>query len=198
MTRPQTLSALHAGWCNLLDAAHAAGLASELSYAALARALGHAAMRAPDPTRFAAILTERYAGGSDPGETLARRRADGLVVVWAGEPMTATRFVARLIGAAPVLAGVTVEQRPFPALRRGPRMSRIAPAGGWVELADVVDAANALLDGRGPARFVPLVDDGAFEAYVLADVARASGLDEMGLMEPAWVDAFRAPLPRAA
>jgi hypothetical protein len=188
---------LHAGWCNFLDAAQAAGLLRELSYGALWRRLGVDAMRAPDPGRFAEVL-HGFFEHRDPVRALARRRAAGYAVARAGEPLNATRWLARLIAAAPVLSGVRLERRPFDALRRGPRLVRLGASGGWVELADVVDAANVLLEGRTEERLVPLRAAAGREAYVRLDRARAAWLDEAGLLEADWVDAFADELPRAA
>lgn len=190
---------LHAGWCNYLDAAHDAGLVEGFSYAQLWRALGADAARPPDPDSFVEVMHAWYDAGGDPEMSLGRRRGDGYAAVRLGEPMNAMAWLARLVGAAPVLAGVTGDRRPFPALRRDARLERLDVEGGWVQLVDVVDAANALLASRSDERFVPLLVSFEREAYLRLDWARAALLDQHQLLEMEWERSFDdAPFARAA
>jgi len=192
-------SGLHAGWCNYLDAAHDAGLVEGFGYGQLWRALGPDAVRIPDPDSFAEVLHAWYDAGRDEALSAERRRRDGYAAVRLGEPMNAMGWLARLVGAAPVLAGVSVDRRPFPALRGDPGMERLRVDGGWVELADVVDAANALLATRSDERFVPLPVSFEREAYLRLDWARAALLDRHQLLEVDWERCFDdVPLARAA
>lgn len=184
---------LHAGWCNLLDDVRAAGLAKEFSYAELIDHLGHGTARPPLPGRFVSALHRFYDAKGDRPAALRRRRADSYAAVRLGEAMNATRWLARLIAAAPALAGITVIREPYPALLGPGTLSPLPTNEGWVELADVVDAVNVLLRERGDDRFVPLRASPDREAYVLADWTRAALLDDAGVLELDWIDAFEIP-----
>ena len=101
--------------------------------------------------------------------------------------------------AAPGPASPPQVQDGPPALRGDPGMERLRVDGGWVELADVVDAANALLATRSDERFVPLPVSFEREAYLRLDWARAALLDRHQLLEVDWERCFDdVPLARAA
>ncbi len=190
---------LHASWCNLLDACHAATIATELSYTELSRRLGPQAMRTADVGSFVEVLARHYQGGGDAELALRRRAADGYAAVGFGEPMNAMRWLARLVSAAPALRGVTVQRRPVLSLRAGETRTRLHDDSGWVELADVVDAANALLRSRSEERFVPILSTRWSEAYARVSLGGAWALDAVGLLEPDWPSAFeRIRVRRAA
>lgn len=180
---------LHRSWCDLLASAQMAGLAPEMTYEDLRDRLGPDGIRPADPGSFGEIVNAYYRAGGDSSEVVRRRR-DGYAAVYLGEPMNAMRWLARLIGSAPVLSGVTVERRPFASLRRGGRLERFVAEHGWAALADVVDAANSLLSSRTDERFVPLRATPYCEAYARLDLHHAEILAEVGLLEPDWEIAF--------
>lgn len=190
MTTPLFSRALHASWCNLLNACHNAGIARELSYVDLSRRLGPQGLCAAHPERFMELLGAYYRSEGDPSAAPHRRSEDGFASVRFGEPMNAMRWLARLVAAAPTLTGLSVQRAPQLTLRSASAFERLYDDEGWVELADVVDAANALLAMRSQERFVPLIATRWTEAYLRVSWPRAAFLDEAGLLEPDWMISF--------
>lgn len=190
MTTPLFSRALHASWCHLLDACHDARVARELSYVDVSRRLGPQGLCVAHPERFMELFAAYYRSDGDPVEALRRRTDDGFAAVRFGEPMNAMRWLSRLVAAAPSLRGLNVQRAPQLTLRSANAYERLYDDEGWVELADVVDAANAMLALRSNERFVPLIATRWTEAYMRLTWPRAAFLDEAGLLEPDWMIAF--------
>lgn len=184
---------MHPSWYDTLATLQDAGLLRDMTLRTLFSVLGVDGAREMDPRAMAELVHDYYLCPGDAALRIRRRRADGYAAVRLGEPLNAMRWLARLIGAAPSLGGVTVEQRACVFLRSGGRLQRVLSDHGWVELADMVDAANLLLATRTSARFVPMRLTLDAEAYVLADQERAQLLASVDLLEPDWVYAFEQP-----
>ncbi|MGE3630028.1 MAG: hypothetical protein AB7P00_08945 [Sandaracinaceae bacterium] len=197
MSTPLFTRCLHPTWYELIQACHDASIARDLSPSALSEELGVRGVALADPERFVAILAKYYLE-VEPHVAMVRRGQDGFVAVRFGESLNAMRWLARLVGAAPQLRGVSVERRPELSLTRGGWVARLHDEMGWVELAEVVEAANSLLAVRGDERFVPLLGTRAHEAYVRVDFARAAILDAAGLLEADWITAFDLDQQRRA
>ncbi|MCA9608670.1 MAG: hypothetical protein KC619_23865 [Myxococcales bacterium] len=187
---------LSPSWLRLLQASQDAGLAPDLGWPTLFEALGPHASRRADAASLMEVIAEHYRASGDASRRLSLRRRDGYAAARIGEPLTVVHWLARLIGAAPVLAGTTVQRTPAVTLRRGGRIAGVAARNGWAELADVVDAANVLLSHRTDERFVPLLATVEVEGYLLVDYARARSLAAAGLLEEDWVLSF--PMPAVA
>jgi len=183
---------LHHSWYEALSAIQEVGLAQDLTARYLFGQLGIYAARPMDPDLMAEVLHGYYRGQGQASTLLHLRRTEGYSAVQLGERMNAMLWLARLIGAAPVLRGTTVTQRPFASLQGQGRLQRIATHHGWADLADVVDAANAMLTPRTEERFVPLLSTHQTEAYLLAGPERAEALASLGLLEPDWEHSFEA------
>ncbi len=184
---------LHHTWYEALSAVQDLGLARDLTARYLFGQLGVFAARPMDPDLMAEVLHAYYRGEGEASTLLRLRRTEGYCAVQLGERMNAMLWLARLIGAAPVLRGTTVARRPFASLQGAGRLQRIATHHGWAELADVVDAANAMLAPRCGERFVPLLSTHLTEAYLLTDRECAEVLTGLGLLEPDWEHAFATP-----
>lgn len=194
-------AAAHGGWERLIEALHAAELATELDAGTLRAMIGRLADLAPDLDVVAAVLDLYYRGGGDAGAALRRAREDRVVAIRERDGTTARQVVSKLRLAVPELGALALVEEPAPRflwasnflLRTRGGMSALPVAAMELEpvsLRDgeylrrtvtvraIIGAANAILGRRGIAwRFVPIESPDGVETYVAVQRDQAMLLD---------------------